>query len=191
VVTGHKVLARIRSARNERWTIGSTDRRRRWAAWVEGATAGRVGKARHVAAQDDAFALCHRPNLGNRDSRQERVGVVVRGSIADRQRGPELDNATEVHDGHAVRDLTDDSKVVCDKDVGEVELLLQVGQQVDDLRLDRDVECRDGLVRHDEARVERQRPCDANSLALPARELVWVAGRRVRVAQQRDRRSPS
>ena len=102
---------------------------------------------------------------------------MVRGSITDLQRGSELDDATEVHHGDAVRDLADDSKVVCDKDVGEVELLLQVGQQVDDLRLDRDVERRDRLVRDHEARVEGQRPCDTDSLALSARELVWVATR--------------
>src|SRR5438132_1550392 len=45
-----------------------------------------------------------------------------------------------------------------DEDVSEVELLLQVGEQVDHLRLDRDVEGRDGLVRDHELRPQRQSP---------------------------------
>ena len=58
--------------------------------------------------------------------------------------------------------------------VGEVELLLQVLQQVDDLRLDRDVQGRDGLVADDQARVEGDGPC-LDPLPLASRELVRVA----------------
>ena len=66
-------------------------------------------------------------------------------------------------------------EVVADEEVGEPELLLQVLEQVDDLRLDRDVERGDRLVADDELRVERQRPGDADALALAAGELVRVA----------------
>jgi hypothetical protein len=65
-------------------------------------------------------------------------------------------------------------QVVGDDEVGEPELLLQVLQQVDDLRLHRHVERRDGLVGHDQLRVHRQRPRDADALALAAGELVRV-----------------
>ena len=57
--------------------------------------------------------------------------------------------------------------------------LLELLEQVDDLRLDRDVERRDRLVGDDEVGVERERARDADALALAARELVRVARRRV------------
>ena len=47
--------------------------------------------------------------------------------------------------------------------------------EVHDLCLDRDVERRDRLVEHDHLRVERECARDADSLSLPARELVGKA----------------
>ena len=60
-----------------------------------------------------------------------------------------------------------------------MEPLLQVLQQVDDLRLDRDVERGDRLVEHQEARGHGQRARDSDPLALAAGELVRVALERV------------
>ena len=71
--------------------------------------------------------------------------------------------------------MLDDGQVVGDEEVGQAELLLEVVEQVEDLALDRDVERADRLVADDELRVERQRPGDADALALAAGELVRVA----------------
>ena len=90
-----------------------------------------------------------------------------------------LDDAAEVHDRDPVRDVPDDREVVRDEQVREVELVLQRLEQVDDLRLDRDVERGDRLVRDDEVRVDGERAGDADPLALAAGELVRVARRRV------------
>ena len=92
----------------------------------------------------------------------------------------DLDDRAQVHHGDAVGDVADDGEVVRDEQVGERELLLQLLEQVDDLRLDRDVERRDRLVRHDEVGVQGQRPGQADALALAAGELVRVAAGRVR-----------
>ena len=54
-------------------------------------------------------------------------------------------------------DVVDDAEVVRDEDVRQVELVLQVVEQVDHLRLDRDVERRDRLVRDDQLRVQGER----------------------------------
>ena len=62
-----------------------------------------------------------------------------------------------------------------DEQIGQTELLLQILEQVDDLRLDRNVERRDRLVAHDELRIDRQRARDADALALSARKFVRVA----------------
>ena len=61
---------------------------------------------------------------------------------------------------------------------------LQVLQQVDDLRLDRDVERGDRLVADDQLGIDRERPGDADALALAAGELVRIAPRML--GQQAD-----
>ena len=71
--------------------------------------------------------------------------------------------------------MADDADVVGDEEVGEAELVLQVGEQVDDLRLDRDVEGGDRLVGDDQLRLQRQGAGDPDPLALAAGELVRVA----------------
>ena len=71
--------------------------------------------------------------------------------------------------------MADDADVVGDEDVGEAELVLQVGEQVDDLRPDRDVEGGDRLVGDDQLRPQRQRPGDPDPLPLAAGELVREA----------------
>ena len=53
-----------------------------------------------------------------------------------------------------------------------MKLVLEVAEQVDDLRLDRDVERRHGLVEQDQLRVDRERASDPDPLALTAGELV-------------------
>ena len=57
------------------------------------------------------------------------------------------------------------------------EALLQVLQQVDHLRLDRDVQRRDRLVADDQLGRTGERAGDADALALAARELVRIAVR--------------
>ncbi len=86
----------------------------------------------------------------------------------------DLDDAPEIHHGHAVADMGDDGEVMGDEQVREIVLALQVDQQVDHLRLDRDVERGDRLVAHDQTRPERQRPRDADALPLPAGELMRI-----------------
>src|SRR5207244_7923389 len=63
--------------------------------------------------------------------------------------------------------------VVGDEDIGQSELILQVGQQVEDLRLDGDVQSRHRLVGDDQLRPQRQGAGDADSLPLATRELGW------------------
>ena len=64
---------------------------------------------------------------------------------------------------------------MCDEDIGESQLLLQVMQEVQYLRLDRYVECAHRFVRQDDFRIEGQCPCDSNPLALSAAEFVGVS----------------
>jgi hypothetical protein len=87
----------------------------------------------------------------------------------------ELGDVAEVHHRDPVGDVPDDREVVRDEQVGEVEVLLEVLEEVDDLGLDGHVERRDRLVEHDQVRLEREGPGDPDALPLAAGELVRVA----------------
>ena len=78
-----------------------------------------------------------------------------------------LGGLTEVHHHHAIRDVTHDVEVVSDEDVREPELLLQVLEQVQNLRLHRDVERRYRLVAEDELGVDGERAGDADRWRCP------------------------
>ena len=93
----------------------------------------------------------------------------------ERRRRPHLHDLSQIHHGHAAADVLDEPQIVRDEEIGELQLLLQIHQQVDDLRLHRDVERRHRLVENHERRVERERPRQADALALAAAELVRVA----------------
>ena len=79
-----------------------------------------------------------------------------------------------------------------DEHVGELELLLQLQQQVEDLSLHADVECRHRFVGDDERRAQSQRTGDSDSLALSAAEFVRIAigvlGCKTHAVEQRPRR---
>ena len=73
----------------------------------------------------------------------------------------DLDDPAEVHDRDPVGDVADDGQVVRDEEVGKVEVLLEALEQVDDLRLDRDVEGETGSSQTMKSRFsarERARP---------------------------------
>ena len=66
--------------------------------------------------------------------------------------------------------MADDFEVVGDEEVGEAEVGLEVGEEVEDLGLDGDVEGGDGFVADDELGAQGQGAGDADALALAAGE---------------------
>ncbi len=128
-----------------------------------------------VAGEEDPLPDVHPVRRRARHRREQRRRVGVARMLVQELRLAHLDDAAEVHDRDPVGDVADHGQVVRDEDVGEAELALEVLQQVQDLRLHRDVERRDRLVADDQLRLERERARDADPLALAARELVRVA----------------
>ena len=102
---------------------------------------------------------------------QQRRRVVVGRRLVEDVRRCDLAQAAEVHHGDAVTDVLDHGQVVRDEQDGQVVLLLQVLQQVEDLGLHRHVQGGHDLVADEELRLEHQRTGDADALALPTREL--------------------
>jgi len=113
--------------------------------------------------------------VGARCSGEQGAGVGVFGVVVDLVAAAAFDDAAEVHHRDVVAEVFDDGEVVGDEQVREAELLLQFAKQVENLRLDGDVQRTDRLVADDEAGVERQGAGDADALALAAGELVGVA----------------
>ena len=81
-------------------------------------------------------------------------------------------------------DVADHRQVVGDEQVRQVELLPKVLQQVDDLRLDGDIQRRHRFIQHQELRLDRQSAGDADALTLAAAELVRISRREIGL--QRD-----
>ena len=73
-----------------------------------------------------------------------------------------------MHDGDRVAHAANDGEVVRDEEIGEAELALEVFEQVENLRLDRDVERRYGFVADNELRTEGERTGNPDPLPLPA-----------------------
>ena len=125
---------------------------------------------------------------------EQRLGVGVDRLGVERLGGRDLHQLAQVHDRDPVGDVADHAEVVGHEQVGQLELVLQVVEQVHDLRLDRDVERGHRLVQHDHPRLERQSARDADALALAAGELVReparVLGREARRARAARRPCP-
>src|SRR5512133_165652 len=145
------------------------------AARVEAAGVRRVRWAREVPRQEDRFALRFHLRIRDRNRGEQRDRVGVERVLVELLRRRDLDDRAQIHDGDPVRDVAHDRQVVGDEEVRQRELRLELLEEVDDLRLDRDVERRDGLVGDDEVGVDRERAGDPDPLALTARELVRKA----------------
>jgi hypothetical protein len=91
--------------------------------------------------------------------------------------GSALDESAAFHDRDAVAETPDYLEVVGYQDQGELELLPQVRDQIEDLRLDRHVEGGYGLVEDQEPRFRGQSAGDRDPLAFAARKLRGVAPR--------------
>ena len=88
--------------------------------------------------------------------------------------GGVLDDLAGVHHGDSVAHPGDDAEVVGDQQHGDVEALLKVGEQVEDLRLDRHVEGGRRLVGDEQLRLACQGHGDEDALAHPAGHLERV-----------------
>ena len=83
-----------------------------------------------------------------------------------------LDDLAALHDVDALGHLAHDAEVVRDEQHRHAHLALQLPQQLEDLRLDGDVERRRRLVGDQQVGLVGERHGDHDALALAARELV-------------------
>ena len=105
----------------------------------------------------------------------QRASVGVAGPGEDLVRRILLDDAAAVDHGDPVGDAGDQREVVRDVERGDARLLLQLGEEPQDLLRGDDVERRRGLVEEDALGVRGEGRGDDDALLLTARCLVRVA----------------
>ena len=132
-----------------------------------GRNIGRIGharrRARHRARRGPAPASARsRAAPACRDGAASRNSASV--SLRSTKR-PRYITAT------SLADVLHHREVVADEQIGQPEIAPQIRQQVEDLRLHRDIERAGRLVADHDARLEHQRARDRDALALPAGEL--------------------
>ena len=149
----------------ERRLLGRAPGRGDRAPRVEAAAAGRVQRARrlaaHVVAGGEAVLIQQR-------RRDQHPSVGMQGVVEHLITVPDLDDPAEVHDGDAIADMAHDPQIVRDQQQRETEAALQIDEQVDDLRAQRRIEGRRRLVAHQEPGLEQQRARDDDALKLAA-----------------------
>jgi hypothetical protein len=114
----------------------------------------------------------HRLALGL--GRQEMLRVGVLGPAEDLGDRSLLDDLALGHDADAVRHFLHDAQVVGDEEQRHAVFGLQALEQLQDLRLDGDVERRGRLVGDQQVRLVGQRHGDHHPLALAARQLMRI-----------------
>ena len=162
------------------------------AARPETAAGRRINRRRNVPFKNNPLARLFDERIRERDRRQQRLTVRMRRIIVQRIPIRQLDNNPQIHDRNPVADMPDHRQVVRDKEIRQVQFLLQVFQQVDHLRLDRDVERRNRLVADYQLRLQRQRARHADPLPLTAGKFmrITVHKRGVQPDQRQQLRYP-
>ena len=92
-----------------------------------------------------------------------------------------LDDFAALHHDNAVGEMANDRQVVGDEDIGKPQPVAQLGEQVDDLDLDRYVQRRDGFIAHDQFGLGGKGPGNRDTLTLAAGKLMRIARRMLRL----------
>ena len=111
------------------------------------------------------------PRLGG----DQVLGVRVLRRGEDVGRRAALDDLAVIHDAHPVGHLAHDAEIVGDEQHRHVELGLELGEQLEDLRLDGDVERSGRLVGDEQVGLVGERHGDHHPLTLAAGELMRIA----------------
>ena len=109
--------------------------------------------------------------IGNRGSPKQCPRVWVCWMGVDGGCVSLLHDAALIEHNDAVREVADDGEVMRDEQVREIEVVLELTEEVEHLRLDREVERADRLVADHETRLNHQCPGNRDPLPLAAGEV--------------------
>ena len=105
---------------------------------------------------------------------EQAAGVGMRWGLKNVSLAAEFDQVAGVHDGDTVGDLRNDREIVRDKQHGEAETGAEIGEQIEDLRLDGDVQSGGRFVGDEQARAVDDGHGDHDALAHAAGKLMRI-----------------
>ena len=115
---------------------------------VEFASLGGIGGRGNIPLQNDPFHL--KIGVRHRNGREQRLRVGMHGIGEQIALFSLFVHVPEVHDAHFVGNVFDDRQIVRNKDICKIILLLQIFEQIYDLRLNGNVQRGNGLVAYDQ-----------------------------------------
>lgn len=141
---------------------------------VKSASWGRIDRRGRVTRQNDPFTAVFFVGVRGRNRANQGSRVGVHRFLDDVVGRAEFDNFTEIHHGDPVGNVLHHGKVMGDEDQTESHLLHELGEQVEDLRLDGDVEGGDGLIGDHDFGSQGESASDGDALTLAAGKLVRI-----------------
>ena len=140
---------------------------------MELAALRRINRTGNIALQNDQFAVII--HISGRNRAQQSLSIGVQRMVKQLLGFCLLYHVAQIHNTDTIGNITDNGKIVSNKQVGQVLLFLQVAQQVDNLRLNGYIQCGNCLIANDKLGISSQTACNADSLALTAGKLVRIA----------------
>ena len=113
-----------------------------------------MGEARGLELGD--FVDSSASRVGDRDRGHQRFRVGVTRVLEHRWPRTEFNETSQIHDPNEVRYPLDDRDIVADEEEGQPQVCLQFCEEIQHLRLHRDIERGDRLVGYDESSDEKQ-----------------------------------
>lgn len=136
------------------------------------ASAGGIGGAGHLALDGIKATLLHH---NARHFSEESLCVRMIWPTENLFRRSFLDDPSEIHDDDAIREMADDAEVVADEEVGQLKLFAKIHEQVQNLRLDRDIQGRHGFITDQDVGIHGECAGDTDALSLSTAELMRIA----------------
>ena len=130
---------------------------------VEFAALRRVDRTGNIAFQNMklAVALANGRNSGN-----ECLRIRMHRMVKDFLRRRKLNHIAQIHDADSVGNILYNRKVMCDKQIGQLGVFLQILKQVDNLRLNGYIQCGNRFIADYKLRLNSQRSGDASDLQM-------------------------
>ena len=149
-------------------------------------TARRRGQRRRNFAGDVMEGKMTLADPGHSVEEKPRVGM--RRIAEDFITISQLHQTPQIHDGHPVGDVANYADIMTDEQAGQIELVAQLHENVEDLRLNGNVQRSDGFVAYQYAGRHGQSPGYTYALTLASGKLVritaFVAGIKPDLKQQ-------
>ncbi len=143
------------------------------AARMKGAARWRMDRGGDVARQNDALAP--RAWIHDWNSGDQRLRVRMSRKPDHAFGFRQFHDFAEVHHHDAPADVLDHRKIMRNEQIGQAMRFAQILKQVDDLRLDRNIERAHRFIADDQPWLHRQRAGNSDALTLAPAELMRVA----------------